>query len=171
MYQEFLKSMAGTSIGHTVATNLVLFPTLETLHFIGLALLVGGIAALDLRVLGFGKGLTVKPFHKLLPLVFLGLGINVVSGVLFFVSDPVGYGNNTAFQFKMVFLVLAGLNALGSRGGRPATGQGHLRPVAVAVGRRHCRRPHDAVLHGAAVNQSGIRLLQSRPIKRDQRHE
>ncbi len=112
MYQEFLKSMAGTSIGHTVATNLVLFPTLETLHFIGLALLVGGIAALDLRVLGFGKGLTVKPFHKLLPLVFLGLGINVVSGVLFFVSDPVGYGNNTAFQFKMVFLVLAGLNAL-----------------------------------------------------------
>ena len=112
MYQEFMKSMAGTSIGHTVATNLVLFPTLETLHFIGLALLVGGIAALDLRVLGFGKGLTVKPFHKLLPLVFLGLGINVVSGVLFFLADPVGYGNNTAFQFKMVFLVLAGLNAL-----------------------------------------------------------
>jgi len=112
MYQEFLKSMAGSSLGHTVSTNLVLFPTLETLHFIGLALLVGGIAVLDLRVLGIGKGLSVKPFHKLLPLVFLGLGINVVSGVLFFLADPVGYGNNTAFQWKMVLIVLAGLNAL-----------------------------------------------------------
>ena len=112
MYQEFLKSMAGSSIGHTVSTNLVLFPTLETLHFIGLALLFGGIAVLDLRVLGVGKGLLVKPFHKLLPLVFLGLGINVVSGVLFFLADPVGYGNNTAFQWKMILIALAGLNAL-----------------------------------------------------------
>jgi hypothetical protein len=112
MYQEFLKSMAGTSIGHVVSTNLVLFPTLETLHFVGLAMLVGGIAALDLRVLGVGKGLLVKPFHKLLPLVFVGFAINLVSGVLFFLADPVGYGNNLAFRYKMVFVLLAGLNAL-----------------------------------------------------------
>ncbi len=112
MYQAFLESMAGTSIGQVVSTNLVLFPLLETLHFIGLAMLVGGIAALDLRVLGIGKGLFVQPFHKLLPIVFVGFAINLVSGVLFFLADPVGYGNNTAFRVKMVLVLLAGLNAL-----------------------------------------------------------
>jgi hypothetical protein len=112
MYQEFLHSVAGTTIGKVVATNLVLFPLLETLHFIGLALLVGGIGVLDMRVLGIGKGLFVRPFHQLLPLVFVGFGINLVSGVLFFLADPVGYGNNTAFQVKMVLILLAGLNAL-----------------------------------------------------------
>lgn len=112
MYQDLLQSVAGTAIGHFVASNVVLFPLLETLHFIGLALLVGGIGILDLRVLGIGKGLFVKPLHKLLPLVFVGFGINLVSGVLFFLADPVGYGNNTAFRVKMVLILLAGLNAL-----------------------------------------------------------
>jgi len=112
MYQEFLQSVAGTAVGQVVATNLVLFPVLETLHFIGLALLVGGIGILDMRVLGIGKGLFVKPLHKLLPLVFLGFALNLVSGLLFFLADPVGYGNNTAFQLKMVLILLAGLNAL-----------------------------------------------------------
>lgn len=112
MYQAFLESLAGTAIGYSVSTSVWIFPTLETLHFIGLAMLVGGIAALDLRVLGVAKELPIKPFHRLLPLVFIGFGVNLVTGILFFLADPVGYGNNPAFVFKMVLVLLAGLNAL-----------------------------------------------------------
>jgi hypothetical protein len=112
MLQGFLESLVGTSIGTTVKTSSWIFQTLEALHFIGLATLIGGIAALDLRILGVAKRLPVAPLHKLLPLVFIGFGINLVTGVLFFLSDPLGYGVNPSFQLKMVFILLAGLNAL-----------------------------------------------------------
>lgn len=112
MLEGFLQSLDGTSIGLTVKTSVWMFPVLEALHFIGLAILIGGIAALDLRILGVAKRLPVAPLHKLLPLVFIGFGINLVTGVLFFLSDPLGYGGNPAFQLKMVFILLAGLNAL-----------------------------------------------------------
>ena len=69
MLQGFLESLVGTSIGTTVKTSSWIFQTLEALHFIGLATLIGGIAALDLRILGVAKRLPVAPLHKLLPLV------------------------------------------------------------------------------------------------------
>ena len=112
MLQGFLESLDGTAIGLTVKTSVWMFPVLEALHFIGLALLIGGIAALDLRVLGVAKRLPIAPLHKLLPLVFVGFGINLITGVLFFLSDPLGYVGNPAFQLKIVFILLAGLNAL-----------------------------------------------------------
>ena len=68
MLQGFLESLDGTAIGLTVKTSVWMFPVLEALHFIGLALLIGGIAALDLRVLGVAKRLPIAPLHKLLPL-------------------------------------------------------------------------------------------------------
>lgn len=112
MLQSLLSSLTGTAIGKQVETSIWMFPTLETLHFVGLALLVGGIGILDLRILGVAKAIPVKPLHKLLPLVFLGFGINLVTGILFFLADPQGYGMNPAFQLKMVLVLLAGLNAL-----------------------------------------------------------
>ena len=50
--------------------------------------------------------------HDLLPIVIFGFGINLVTGILFFVGDPHRYAPNIAFQLKMVLVVLAGLNAL-----------------------------------------------------------
>lgn len=104
MLQGFLESLDGTAIGLTVKTSVWMFPVLEALHFIGLALLIGGVAALDLRVLGVAEPPPIAPLHKLLPLVFAGFGINLITGVLFFLSDPLGYGVNPAFQLKIVFI-------------------------------------------------------------------
>lgn len=112
MQQEFLQALTGTAIGHAVKTSVWMFPTLETVHFIGLAMLIGGIAGLDLRVLGVAKQLPVAPLHRFLPLAIAGFVLNVVSGVLFFLSDPMGYGANPSFRLKMILVVLAGINAL-----------------------------------------------------------
>jgi hypothetical protein len=89
-----------------------LFPTFEGLHFVGMALLLGVIGLIDLRVLGFAKELPVGPLHRLLPLAFFGFGLNVITGLAFVASDPYAYVFVPEFRFKMLLIVLAGLNAL-----------------------------------------------------------
>jgi len=96
------------------------FPTCETLHFIGLCLLFGVAAIVDLRMLGVMKGVSFQSLHRLLPWGILGFGINLVTGILFFVSDPWQYvhtgdwigSQNSAFLWKMIFILLAGSNVL-----------------------------------------------------------
>lgn len=88
------------------------WPICEILHFVGMALLMGIILAIDLRMLGVLKRVSFAPLHRLLPWAIAGFGINAVTGVMFFVGDPFQYVDNPAFQFKVLFIVLAGINAL-----------------------------------------------------------
>jgi hypothetical protein len=50
--------------------------------------------------------------HDILPIVYTGLAINTLTGVLFFIGDPHRYFVNISFQIKMLLVVFAGLNAL-----------------------------------------------------------
>jgi hypothetical protein len=88
------------------------WPTCETLHFIGLSLLMGIVFLLDLRVLGFMKNVSFPTLHRLLPWATLGFGLNVMTGILFFVGAPEQYVNSAVFQWKMIFVLVAGVNAL-----------------------------------------------------------
>jgi hypothetical protein len=89
-----------------------LFPTFEGLHFVGMALLLGSIGIIDLRILGFAKGLPIGPLHRLLPLAFFGFALNVITGIAFVCSDPQSYWIVPAFRFKMLLILLAGANAI-----------------------------------------------------------
>lgn len=89
-----------------------LFPTFEGLHFVGMALLLGTIGIIDLRILGFAKGLPIGPLHRLLPLAFFGFALNVITGIAFVCSDPQSYWIVPAFRFKMLLILLAGANAI-----------------------------------------------------------
>jgi hypothetical protein len=84
----------------------------ETLHFIGLSLLVGVILLIDLRVLGFMKQVPFAALDRLLPWAMLGFGLNVFTGMLFFAAAFGQYTNNPAFFWKLIFVVLAGVNTL-----------------------------------------------------------
>jgi len=88
------------------------FPASETLHFIGLSLLFGSLLLVDLRALGFFKGLPLLTLHKLVPLAIAGFVLNLVTGILFIALDPMVYFGNTAFLWKMVLIGVAGVNAL-----------------------------------------------------------
>ena len=88
------------------------WPTFETLHFIGLCLLFGVAALLDLRVLGMMKSVPFPALHRLLPWGILGFGVNLVTGILFFVANPEQYTENVAFHWKIVLIVLAGINVI-----------------------------------------------------------
>jgi len=82
------------------------------LHFIGLALLIGTVGILNLRVLGFEKRLTGASLHRLMPWAMAGFGINVLTGTLAFIGMPSYYAFDAAFWLKMLSLLLLGLNAV-----------------------------------------------------------
>ena len=89
------------------------WPAAETVHFIGLCLLFGVVLVVDLRMLGFMKGIPFSVLHRLLPWGVLGFGINVVTGMLFFIGAPQDfYVNNSAFIWKLALILVAGANAL-----------------------------------------------------------
>lgn len=88
------------------------WPSLETLHFIGLSLLIGVILLIDLRMLGVMKDVAFPALHRLLPWAILGFGMNLVTGMLFFIASPDQYASNTAFAWKLILMMLAGINAL-----------------------------------------------------------
>ena len=88
------------------------WPAAETVHFIGLALSFGVVLLVNLRMLGMMKDVPFTVLHRLLPWGILGFGINLVTGMLFFIAAAEQYTQNVAFLWKMVFLLLAGVNVL-----------------------------------------------------------
>jgi hypothetical protein len=91
------------------------WPLCEALHFVGMAMLVGVVGVLDLRVLGIAKGLPLGPLQRLMPWAALGFAINLATGLVFIVGNPrqyLGPPLSLSFAAKMLFIVFAGLNAL-----------------------------------------------------------
>ena len=109
---EFLVWLENTPIANAIRTIPWLYPAFETGHYIGLSLLVGGILLIDLRVLGMARSLPLKSMIGLLPFVWAGFIINVLTGSMLFIYGATNFGPNGAFQLKMAFMVVAGLNAL-----------------------------------------------------------
>lgn len=109
---EVLVWLEHSAIANAIRSSIWMYPAFETLHYIGLSFLVGGIMLIDLRVLGVGKSLPLKSMIGLLPWVWVGFVINATTGTLLFIYGATGFGTNHAFWLKIGFIVLAGLNAL-----------------------------------------------------------
>jgi len=87
------------------------WPVAESLHFIGLSLLVGTIFVFDLRLLGIGRRIPIAALHRLVPWGLAGYACTFATGMLFLLTEPDQYVYNPAFHFKVLFMVLAGVNA------------------------------------------------------------
>jgi hypothetical protein len=83
------------------------FPTIITLHTIGMGFLAGGSAAIDLRILGFAPGVSLKAMARFLPLLWLALAVNAVSGVLLLIAYPTKALTNPVFYVKLFLIALA----------------------------------------------------------------
>ena len=88
------------------------WPAIESLHFMGLCLLVGTVGIFDMRMLGLGNGISIGSLHGLVPWGVGGYAINVLTGMLFLVSAPDQYLYNPAFQTKLALMCVAGLNVV-----------------------------------------------------------
>jgi hypothetical protein len=97
-------------LGLFVSGRTWVWPTCETLHFIGLCLLFTVVVILDLRILGMAKMLSLEAVYQLLPIGMLGFGVNLITGMLFFIGVPGQYVHNVTFFWKIFFVLLGGLN-------------------------------------------------------------
>jgi hypothetical protein len=105
------------------------WPICEIFHFVGLTLLFGVVLLINLRLLGFLRNLAYPDLRGLLPWAMLGLGINVVTGMLFFLASPDQYSQNPTFVWKIGLMVGGGLTLLYQTMFDP---EGRLKPDADA---------------------------------------
>ena len=104
--------LTNASVKALVLNTTSVWPAAETIHFIGLALSFGIVLVLNLRILGVMKSVAFADLHRLMPWGLIGVAVNLVSGMLFFIAIPEQYDTNIAFQWKMLLLVLTGVNLL-----------------------------------------------------------
>jgi hypothetical protein len=109
---SFALWLQSTRLAFLMLDNQWLWAFCETLHFLGLAMMVGAIGVLDLRMLGVAKQIPMRPLHRLVPWGIAGFSINLITGFMFYAADAKQYTHNIAFQMKMLFVLLAGVNVL-----------------------------------------------------------
>jgi hypothetical protein len=108
----FVEWLRATPLSQAIVYRIWIWPLCETLHFIGLALIIGIAGFFDLRLMGFFKQISVDDARELMPLAVIGFLLNLTTGVTFLIGHPEQYVHNPAWWWKVGFLALAGLNAL-----------------------------------------------------------
>jgi hypothetical protein len=89
-----------------------LYPTVNTVHLLGVVLLVGAVGVLDARVLGLGRAVPLAALSRFLtPAAVVGFVLLTVSGVLLYFADATPFTRSPLFQAKLVLVVLGVLNA------------------------------------------------------------
>ena len=83
------------------------FPTVLTLHTIGLAILVGASWLLDLRLLGIGRNTPLSAYRWVFPAIRFGLILNLVTGVFLFIKNASTWGTAFPFGVKMLLVVVS----------------------------------------------------------------
>ena len=96
----------------SLKTHVWAYPALEVVHIVGIALLLGNLVLLELRVFGRGAALPVKDLARLsLSVALCGFGLAAATGLLMFATQPAELLSNRVFTLKMLLLMLAGCNA------------------------------------------------------------
>lgn len=113
MLANCLTSLSELALINLIRQSALAYPALSALHILGIALLLGNILLLDLRLLGVLRQSALSDLFKLFSrLAGVGLLLAIGSGALLFSVQPLQYLSNQAFLLKMLLLALALLNLL-----------------------------------------------------------
>jgi hypothetical protein len=110
--KESLAWLEAQPFATAIAESGWLFPAVEVVHVVALALVVGSIAMLDLRLLGVSRrdyGV-LELAAETLPWTWGAFAAALVSGALMFASAATSYADNVPFRIKLILIVLAGIN-------------------------------------------------------------
>jgi hypothetical protein len=108
---EFGHWLQNTGAGLAIGTSSWAFPYVQALHFCGLSMFVGTNVAVDLRLLGVGKGSHTPAdlSNGLIVWNWIGFLIGITGGLLLFIANAETYVINSAFLTKLFFLIPLGL--------------------------------------------------------------
>jgi hypothetical protein len=110
---DFLSKLEGLEFSHWVleSGSIWAYPMILFMHSLGMAMVAGLAAVIDLRLLGLSPQTPVKPLGRLIPIMWWGFGISAVTGTILLVADATTKLANPDFYVKMVF-VFTGLAVL-----------------------------------------------------------
>ena len=108
------KALQASPLGSTISQSTWMFPTIETVHVVAVATVIGTIAVVDLRLLGVAsnKRPASALIHEFLPWTWAAFGLALVSGSLMFVSRAADYMAIPPFLAKFAIMALAAVNML-----------------------------------------------------------
>jgi hypothetical protein len=95
------------SIWRRESSSLFAFPGILAVHTVGLAFVAGLNAALDLRLLGVATQIPAITFERFLPAMWMGLWLNVLSGIALLIGYPTKALTNPVFYLKLLFIAAA----------------------------------------------------------------
>ncbi|WP_085316341.1 hypothetical protein [Derxia lacustris] len=111
---QLADELQGTGLGLVISESALAFPIIEGLHLIGLSLSVGLIFLIDLRMVGllWRRIALTEVLAQLRPWVLAGFTLVFATGLLLFWAEAPTVIASPAFPFKLLFIALAGANAL-----------------------------------------------------------
>jgi hypothetical protein len=103
---ELLAALEASSFSTWVreSPSIWAYPTILTLHTVGLGVLVGANWMVDLRVLGFAAAIPSSVLKRAFPAMWAGFWLNAATGALLFAGDPTTKGTTTIFMWKLVMV-------------------------------------------------------------------
>jgi hypothetical protein len=111
---ETCQWIQNSAVGTGIRESVYIFPLIEATHVIGLAISVGTIALVDLRLIG--AALTKEPvtdvIEQLQPWTLWGFTVQFISGMFLFWSEAARLYPSYSYRAKFVFIALLGINAL-----------------------------------------------------------
>ncbi|HEY6361476.1 MAG TPA: hypothetical protein VIX63_10245 [Vicinamibacterales bacterium] len=141
MFDPFFTWLESTafSVWMRESPSVFAFPIILAVHTIGLGLLAGINAAIDLRLLGIAARIPLLEFRRFLPYMWLGLWLNLASGVALLIAYPTKALTNPLFYIKLALIATAlailrvvRRRALGGSAAPPLSGSGNMKRLALA---------------------------------------
>jgi hypothetical protein len=109
---SFILGIEASAIGEWMRTSLLAMPWVNALHVLCVTLVFGSILVVDLRLLGLldrSRAVT-RVAQEMLRWTWVAFAGAVITGVLYFAANATTYWFNMAFRFKLLAILLAGLN-------------------------------------------------------------
>ena len=105
-------TLEGSALGQAMRQWLWLYPSVEIVHIVGIALLFGSIAVMDLRLLGVSRSIPVRTLARhVLPWSAGSFLLIIPSGLLMFTAHATEFIDSGAFVIKMLLIMAGGVNA------------------------------------------------------------
>src|SRR4029450_10344522 len=107
-----MHTLEARGLGHFMRGALWAYPAAETVHIVGIGLLFGSIAIVDLRLLGLGRRLPVSALAGFaVPWSLAGFALAATAGLLMFTAHAAEFITLPVFILKMSLILVGGINA------------------------------------------------------------
>ncbi|MES2258056.1 MAG: hypothetical protein V4724_06035 [Pseudomonadota bacterium] len=107
MIDQFCDWLAEGALSHALQATSWAVPLIQTIHILGIAVVLSSMAMLGLRMTGlaYRSQAIAEVGARLLPWMWRALPVMVVTGALLIIAEPKRSLPNAAFQFKMLMLL------------------------------------------------------------------